>query len=94
MHNTKEMKIVVGNVVITKEMKIGVGNVVLIKVKRKIRKRGASECWKNCSKVITTSSCEQQSHTFSDQFSIYIHSKCTGTWKNQKVNPRTQARRN
>ena len=32
MHNTKEMKIGVGNVVITKEMKIGVGNVVLIKV--------------------------------------------------------------
>ena len=32
MHNTKEMKIGVGNVVITKEIKIGVGNVVLIKV--------------------------------------------------------------
>ena len=32
MHNTKEMKIGVGNVVITKEMKIGVANVVLIKV--------------------------------------------------------------
>ena len=32
MHNTKEMKIGLGNVVITKEMKIGVGNVVLIKV--------------------------------------------------------------
>ena len=32
MHNTKDMKIGVGNVVITKEMKIGVGNVVLMKV--------------------------------------------------------------
>ena len=32
MHNTKEIKIGVGNVVITKEMKIGVGAVVLIKV--------------------------------------------------------------
>ena len=32
MHNTKEIKIGVGNVVITKEMKIGVGDVVLIKV--------------------------------------------------------------